>query len=86
MTGMLPKRPPIRLDPNSYKELWRRILLRDNWTCQVCGSKTNLQVHHQQLRSQSGSDEESSLITLCASCHAKLHCGHSENYPATTDL
>ena len=41
--------------------------------------KTNLQVHHQQLRSQQGSDEESNLITLCASCHEGLHRGYGED-------
>jgi hypothetical protein len=37
---MLPKHPRFRLDPGTYKELWLRVLVRDNWTCQVCGSKT----------------------------------------------
>jgi hypothetical protein len=36
MAGMLPKRPPLRLDPHSYKEPWLRVVVRDNWTCQVC--------------------------------------------------
>lgn len=38
-----------------------------------CGSMQNLRVHHQQLRSHSGGDEERNLITLCAECHARLH-------------
>ena len=46
MTGMLPKRSRIRLDSNSYKELCQRVMERDNWKCQVCGSQQNLQVHH----------------------------------------
>jgi 5-methylcytosine-specific restriction endonuclease McrA len=80
MTGILPKRPRLRLDPDSYKRLCRQVLTRDNWRCQVCGSKNNLQVHHQQLRSQQGSDEDSNLITLCAGCQAQLHGSHTENY------
>ena len=82
MTRMLPKRPRLRLDPDSYKELCRRVLKRDNWTCQVCGSRNNLQVHHQQLRSQQGPDDESNLITLCAGCHEGLHRGYGKNPPA----
>jgi cytochrome c553 len=77
---MVPKRPRLRLDPHSYKELCRQVLARDNWRCQLCGSRNNLQVHHQQLRSQQGSDEDFNLITLCAECHAQLHGGNSENY------
>ena len=49
---------------------------RDNWRCQICGCQQNLQVHHQQLRSQQGSNEESNLITLCAGCHEGLHHGN----------
>jgi predicted HNH restriction endonuclease len=33
----------------------------------------NLQVHHLEFRSQSGSDQEQNLITLCAECHARIH-------------
>ena len=79
MTEMVPKHPRLRLGPHSYKELCRQVLARDNWRCQVCGSRNNLQVHHQQLRSQQGSDEDSNLITLCAGCHARLHGSRSEN-------
>jgi len=79
MTGMLPKHPRLRLERRSYQELCRRVLKRDNWRCQVCGSSQNLQVHHKQLRSQQGSDEDSNLITLCASCHEGLHHGYGEN-------
>ena len=79
MTGMFPKRPRLRLEPHSYKELCRQVMERDHWKCQVCGSRNNLQVHHQQLRSQQGPDEESNLITLCASCHEGLHQGHCED-------
>ena len=66
-----PKRPRLRLDPESYKALCRQVMKRDGWRCQVCGSRQNLQVHHKQLRSQQGSD--SNLITLCAACHEYLH-------------
>jgi len=49
------------------------VLRRDGWRCQVCGSKQNLQVHHKQLRSQQGPDNDSNLITLCVDCHEGLH-------------
>jgi 5-methylcytosine-specific restriction endonuclease McrA len=68
-----PKRPRLRLDPEPYEHLRRQVLRRDGWRCQVCGSRQYLQVHHKQLRSQQGSDNELNLITLCASCHENLH-------------
>lgn len=58
----------------SYRELRKRILDRDGWRCQHCGSLSNLEVHHIQFRSRLGNDEESNLITLCVSCHNNLHC------------
>jgi 5-methylcytosine-specific restriction endonuclease McrA len=73
MTRMLPKLPRLRLEPRSYKQLCRQVMERDNWRCQICGSRQNLQVHHRQLRSQQGPDEDSNLITLCADCHERLH-------------
>ena len=79
VTGMLPKSPRLRLDPISYKELCRRVMERDSWRCQNCGSRQNLQVHHQQMRSHQGRDEDSNLITLCARCHERVHSSHSEN-------
>ena len=73
MTVSISKRPRLRLDAASYKKLHRRILERDGWKCQYCGTGTNLQVHHMQSRSLLGDDAEENLITLCARCHQKLH-------------
>jgi len=68
-----PKRSRLRLDRQSYDQLRKQVLQRDGWKCQVCGSRQNLHVHHQQLRSQQGDDENSNLITLCAACHEAQH-------------
>jgi 5-methylcytosine-specific restriction endonuclease McrA len=65
----------MRLESTSYKQLCQLVLKRDGWKCQVCGSSQTLQVHHKTFRSQQGSDEDSNLITLCAGCHKKHHCG-----------
>ena len=57
------------------------VLSRDNYTCQHCKGKTKdskLEVHHIIFRSENGSDEESNLITLCKTCHDKLHEGKIE--------
>ena len=73
MNGVQKKSPRVRLEPELYKELCQQIMKRDSWRCQICGSGQNLQVHHKQLRSQQGSDDDSNLITLCAGCHERLH-------------
>jgi 5-methylcytosine-specific restriction endonuclease McrA len=58
-----------RLDPESYEQLCQEVLQRDSWRCQACGTTLNLEVHHQQHRSQSGDDSQQNLITLCTICH-----------------
>jgi 5-methylcytosine-specific restriction endonuclease McrA len=66
-------RTRLRLDPSAYENLRRQVLCRDGWRCQSCGAMSNLEVHHQQLRSHSGNDAQENLITLCAQCHARIH-------------
>ncbi len=73
MTILPCKHSRIQLDPEAYQELCQQVLQRDGWRCQQCGSRSNLQVHHIQLRSQSGDDAEENLITLCADCHDQVH-------------
>jgi 5-methylcytosine-specific restriction endonuclease McrA len=51
------------------------VLRRDGWRCQSCGAMSHLEVHHRELRSQSGDDAEQNLITLCTRCHAIVHRG-----------
>ncbi|MFR6141815.1 MAG: RNA-guided endonuclease IscB [Finegoldia sp.] len=52
------------------------VLNRDSYTCQICGAKhTRLEVHHIVYRSKGGTDDEDNLITLCESCHKKIHTG-----------
>jgi 5-methylcytosine-specific restriction endonuclease McrA len=67
------KELPVRLGKGEYEELRRRVLQRDSWRCQHCGSMTNLEAHHQQFRSHSGDDNEANLITLCTDCHSLVH-------------
>jgi 5-methylcytosine-specific restriction endonuclease McrA len=46
------------LDTANYEILRNQVLRRDGWRCQVCGSMTNLEVHHIQFRSRLGLDTE----------------------------
>jgi len=53
-----------------------RVLQRDRYQCQVCGTTEQIQVHHwKRYRSQGGQDTEDNLVTMCFAHHAALHRG-----------
>jgi 5-methylcytosine-specific restriction endonuclease McrA len=68
-----PKRPRVKLAADAYEQLRLEVLQRDNWRCQNCGRRENLEVHHKKMRSQGGDDSELNLITLCSTCHERVH-------------
>ena len=70
---MLKKVKRIKLGKQVYRRLMKRVLERDGWRCQKCGSLENLQVHHKIRRSQQGNDSLENLVTLCAYCHLAEH-------------
>ena len=45
------------------------VLERDGRCCRTCGSRQLLHVHHRRP----GVHEQDWLVTLCASCHARVH-------------
>ena len=54
------------------------VLDRDDYICQNCKGKSKdsrLHVHHIVFKRNNGSDEQENLITLCKTCHDKLHDG-----------
>jgi 5-methylcytosine-specific restriction endonuclease McrA len=73
VTRVRPKHVRLRLESQLYEELRNQVLRRDGWRCQLCGTTSNLEVHHQEFRSHSGDDSEQNLITLCSACHAAVH-------------
>ena len=73
MSSRGPKSTRLRLDEVAYERLRQLVLRRDGWRCQSCGTMANLEVHHKEIRSQSGPDIEENLITLCSTCHAGAH-------------
>lgn len=68
-----------------YTDFIRRVLARDNYTCQCCGNKSssNLEVHH--LDGYNWCIEkridDANGITLCSDCHSNFHsqygCGEN---------
>jgi 5-methylcytosine-specific restriction endonuclease McrA len=58
-------------------EAWQRkryvVLKRDNWKCVYCGNKAT-QVHHKKYAKKNiGKEPIKWLVSVCHSCHAKLH-------------
>lgn len=53
------------------------VLFRDNHTCQCCHGKSKdkvLEVHHLESR-KTGGNTPNNLVTLCSTCHKKIHRG-----------
>ena len=73
MQKLRQKRPRLKLGAEDYNLLRQRVLERDGWRCQNCGSSENLHIHHLTKRSQLGDDALDNLITLCANCHHNHH-------------
>jgi 5-methylcytosine-specific restriction endonuclease McrA len=49
--------------------LREEILERDGHACRACGAGNRLHVHHRKP----GLNDRQLLITVCATCHARLH-------------
>jgi len=77
MSVLRQRKPRQKLDPKRYRALRKQVLERDGWRCQLCGSLTNLQVHHRRFRSRLGDDTAENLITLCVDCHRAEHEYHN---------
>jgi hypothetical protein len=52
-----------------------KVLWRDNYTCQHCGGKEELNAHHIMGKMNGGTDTPKNGITLCKKCHDSLHAG-----------
>jgi len=65
-------------------ELRQMVLKRDTYTCQKCGSKKSLHCHHLEgiLWEPLESADIDKCITLCKTCHIKVHklpdCGYND--------
>ena len=65
--------------------IWReRVLMRDGFSCKMCGAKEDLQAHHIIAWQQTGEGDPlridvSNGITLCRKCHLIAHNGCWKN-------
>ena len=59
----------------SYRQWRKKVLERDGYKCQKCGSTEKLNVHHIKSFAEFPDEREKieNGITLCEKCHRKLH-------------
>ncbi|HAW58937.1 MAG TPA: hypothetical protein DCX03_07995 [Bacteroidales bacterium] len=70
-----------------FNGLKDKILKRDHYKCKICGSDKKLSVHHidgNNHESENPNNSISNLITLCSSCHHKLHWWQRKNRQMTS--
>jgi len=61
----------IPRDTHRRKITRRAVFARDNWTCQYCGSRSNLTVDHVIPRSKGGSSSWDNIVASCAPCNRR---------------
>jgi 5-methylcytosine-specific restriction endonuclease McrA len=61
----------IPRDTHRRKITRRAVFARDDWTCQYCGSRSNLTVDHVIPRSKGGSSSWENIVASCAPCNRR---------------
>ena len=58
-------------DAHRRKITGRAVFARDSWTCQYCGSRSNLTVDHVIPRSKGGESSWENIVASCAPCNRR---------------
>ena len=61
----------IPRDTHRRKITRRAVFARDDWTCQYCGSRSNLTVDHVIPRSKGGPSSWENIVASCAPCNRR---------------
>jgi 5-methylcytosine-specific restriction endonuclease McrA len=61
----------IPRDTHRRKITRRAVFARDDWTCQYCGSRTQLTVDHVVPRSKGGASTWDNIVASCAPCNRR---------------
>lgn len=61
----------IPRDTHRRKITRRAVFARDDWTCQYCGSHTQLTVDHVVPRSKGGTSTWENIVAACAPCNRR---------------
>lgn len=68
--------------PADWEAIRKRIYERDGYRCQTCGryggryGNAELHAHHVGPKSQGGTPNIADFLTVCHSCHDRLHDHH----------
>lgn len=70
-----------------YGRVWKRIrdaYAKEHPLCQKCYEEGKLvameQVHHIKPLSEGGTHDKENLISLCSSCHSKIHAARGDRW------
>ncbi len=58
---------------SSHLKAQRMARLRDNHTCQICGSQNHTAGHHAVDYQFGGKASIDNIVTLCGDCHKNVH-------------
>src|SRR6266567_3574005 len=61
----------IPRDTHGRRITRRAVFARDDWTCQYCGSRSNLTVDHVVPRSKGGASSWDNIVASCAPCNRR---------------
>jgi len=63
----------VRIPRGSHRRKITRgaVFARDDWTCQYCGSRSNLTVDHVVPRSKGGASSWENIVAFCAPCNRR---------------
>lgn len=60
------------INSEPWKEKCKAIKTTRGNKCQICGSESNLQVHHNTYE-RLGCEDDNDLVLICKSCHFLFH-------------
>jgi len=64
------------LNTAHWRNTRQRALVYYKYTCQKCGAKDNLHVHHKSYANKGFEQVAIDLTVLCQTCHKKVHKKH----------
>lgn len=69
-------------DYPEYNDFIKRVQLRDEYKCKICGKSHNIVVHHLNGFNWfvEGRTDDQNGITLCEECHASFHSIYGKGY------
>jgi hypothetical protein len=74
------------LNSEKWKELREEALDRDFGFCKICLDKVATQVHHHKYPRDYNNDNINNLISVCESCHEKVHNLYNSNCLLNSDM